>query len=498
MKRKSDCPIRRSRTVLYDFAFDFTYSSSQTTKINIRSLSNGRELKHYEVVFEPPMNKRDATMSSIRLVHMQTKQSDVRLVVLPKNIDQKVYEVYDRHYLSFDTHTVQLDPGTGKVVLMYVSVQNVQMDGSDNAPPIMNPLFPLKHERYHSLPFFPPDSAVIPWDATIDSGQVPQHVPMSFKVKGEITGTKIKELLGFYVPEISSVDAPQYIADKESKKYTQFTGWKAVGLRFGNVSEHKVVLNLLNDNPLLNFAECGYIVHPTNPSEWGAAPDGLLTDTAVLDSDIPPELKNSDMEFDFTKGVCEIKSSRWNCKFSGDYIPQCMWEMMCAQVAWCDLVRYCEKRYLDPTIKQWTLKKECKKIRLFRHLPSEQQMLKLALAALKAQKRSIREFVELVHTEEYVSFRKHFDQVAAVATVQGTDIPVAEELIQEMNDERAESINMQDEDIPSLHPAIDRIEERQPEIFRLYQEVSDETKQEFLAHISSQMQDYAILMESKL
>lgn len=488
-KRKSTLDVfRRSRFVLYDFAFDFT--SKQKSQFRVRALSNSRELKHYEIVFDPPLNKREATQSSIRLIHMPTKRSDVRLVVLPKNIEQNASTVHERRYLTFDTHSVQLDPTTGQVILMYMSVQNNQMDGSDGAPPVMNPLFPLKHERYHSLSFFPPDIELIPHDRPIDCAKVPQNMPMKFKPRGELTGTNIYGYLGWFVPE--PADAAQWIADKKAKKYEVFTGMKALNMRFGTIKEDVVILNLLANNPLLNYYECGYIAHPTEPSKWGASPDGLLQDTEP--QHIPPELKGHD--FDFTKGVCEIKSSRFNCRFSGYHIPQCMWEMACSGVSWCDLVRYCEKRVMDVNIRQYVTQKQCKKIRLFRHLQREEELVTLALKAQKVQKQSIKAFVDLVHTEEYVALRRHYDNMATTATTHATDIPIAEELIQQMTKERLESITMQDEDIPSLHPAIDRIEQRQPEIFRLYQEVG--TDQEFLRLVTEQIQDYGELMQTKL
>ena len=151
---------------------------------------------------------------------------------------------------------------------------------------------------------------------------------------------------------------------------------------------------------------------------------------------------------------------------------------------------------MDVNIRQWVTQKQCKKIRLFRHLQREEELVTLAIKALKVQKQSVKAFVDLVHTEEYVALRRHYDNMANTATTHATDIPIAEELIQQMAKERLESISMQDEDIPSLHPAIDRIEQRQPEIFRLYQEVG--TDQEFLRLVTEQIQDYGELMQTKL
>lgn len=469
MKRKKNTVEKKSRIrVVYgDIGFDLIYASNHTVELDIQQLSKQSDTMQYKVTFLPALTKRIASFSRLKILHMPTKRSDIDLVIIPKTDEMEIVQLEGVDYLVFATHAIELT-STGNVSGMYFTMQNTQMRGDLDHQPIWNIAWPLKHSRYKALPFYP-------CDRTIDRPfeLIPQNIPPWFKIRGEISGSGIPELLGFFVPD----NVKDYL--KGLKK--DFSGWKGVNARFGHLSEERGIVSILAHDEHLEFHECGYYRHPTVPS-WGSSPDGILFDPTIK---FP---KNYAITCDDpTRGVCEIKSSRWNSKFAGYYFPQCIWEMLCANTQWCRLIRYAEPRESAP---------ECKFVNIFRHLPTEEQITRLVVKSLEARKTSPQAFVELVHTEEYVAMRKHFDDMALQCDKIATQIPVPIDLISEMEDARRAHMEHQDEDLPPLHPAIDRIDERQADIFRLFQEPRDTHQKQLLQNILDQMADYNELLKT--
>lgn len=493
MKRKKRIPPRvRSRVDLDDLAFDFTYeqpSDNSKMQLNVRILSGRhRDTKHFEIRFNPPLKKLQASRAQLKLIYVPLKISSCSIVVIPASERQTPSTIVDRHFVSFDTHTIQIDPKTGHVVLLYLAVRNVQMNGSVGSPPQFEPIYGLFHDRYKGLPFFIPDPD-LNLHLSVNASLISQHNPLWFKLRGELTGSGLSGLLGFYVPELGSKEATNWSFDKKD-----FDGWKAVGIRFGNVSEDLAIISLLEHNKDLWVEECGYFQHPDpNRSNWGASPDGILTDPTVkYPKDYQFALENVT---DRHRGVLEIKSSRWNCKFNAYFFPQVIWEMVNAQTYWGDVVRYAEMRVMDEDTRMWTTKQECRKVRIFRHIPTEQQMVHLVLKSLACKKRGDKnKYMQLVHSNEFVEFRKQFEAIAEQANEQYENIPIAVDAIAQLLNSRTRQIQNQDQYVPSLHPAIDRIEERQTEIFMLYQEPKKSKKEEFVKKVSEQVQDYMTLL----
>lgn len=486
MKRKCEKTQRyRSRIILDDIGVDFIHQPAKhKTEINVRILSGRlRDTKHYEIIFNPPMSKQDATLARLKMIYMPSKQSNCNIVVIPNSKKQIPTVINELNYITFETHTIQINPKTGKVVLLYLSIRNIQLDGSEGAFSIFSPIFSLQHDRYTSLPFFPPDPDI--QISNVDSSKVPQSIPQTFKLKGSVVGSNISELLGYFVPKPGTKKAQSYQLGKRDP----FTGWKAANARFGNVGEENATISLLEHYKHMKIYECGYY-----GGDWGASPDCIIDDPNV---DYPKEF---DLESVQNKniGVCEFKSSRSNCDFFGYYFPQCIWEMIHAETGWGSIVRYCEKKQLDKNTRTWSVRKECREIRIFRHLPTEKLLKDLVQKSIEARKKGKDAFLKLVYTKPYVDIRAKFDQFADSANKTFTNIPVANEYIQEMLQSRNLLISCQDDFIPSLHPAIDRIEDRQSEIFRLYQEPKKKKHAELLEAIGDQVKDYMELLNSTL
>jgi hypothetical protein len=494
--------MKRTCVVLEDLGFDFISSVKITPQITILSGRGPQADKvHLKIEFNPPLSPEVARQTSIRLYHPSLKTTHFQFIVYNLHYLKEpfVSVLMDSTYHSFPSHTLRV--WEGNYDILYLSMQNVQLDGSDNASPQYAPLFSISHPRYQSLAFFPPDPSInVP--LSIKASEIPQDIPQWFKLRGEVTGSLIPELLGYFVPEWGTPEADGY----EIGQRKDFSGWKGVNVRFGKINEDIAVLCLLESNPDLNFKECGYFEYPSasgeRAGEWGASPDGLLYDPNVA-TRIPPSVLEQFPGRQPELGVCEIKSSRWNCDFSGYYVPQCIWEMMCADTLWCNLVRYSENKVYDKKRRIWTIQKQCRKVCLYRQRELETMVTNCVIQSLRARTHGPlggkEVFLKLVYSQPFIDLRATFDAIAASSNVRHDVIPVNEELIERIQQERKQYMTASvTADIPALHPAIDRIEARTAQIFQLYQEPKLKKQRELTEAICEQVDDYMELIKSTL
>lgn len=450
-KSATDVPpvvrIRRDRIILHGLAFDFTTPSPES-KLGVVLLGNpASDTLPFELRFDPPLEKIYAASSTVSVMHIESKRTDTRITLLP-HTDQK--RLTKERYFEFVTHVAKMDVDTVSVVeLVYLTLNNEQLRG-DNPTPIWRPSFNLsvgffEADRYTGLPFFPPDT---PLTEPVNLAQVPQNtgIPIQHKPAGGITSSRVPKLLGYYPgPDV-------------------FTGWKSAAVRFGRMSEPKVILTYLEHHKDYTFKETGFTSVENAGILDGAQCDGLVTDT--------------------TTGVqfpIEFKASRSNCNFDGAHMAQCIWEMACGY-PYIDLVRYCERQTKNAQ-GTWETGYECKEIRLFRHPATETQIIKLCQEAhaLRYKEHA------LFDTEPFVQMRRQLDELAAQANRDAKHIPVDPAVLQSLEDYKERVLQVQNADNQVTHPLMDRIERRQAHIFAAFTESNvDEVRKE----VAEQIQDY--------
>jgi hypothetical protein len=273
-------------------------------------------------------------------------------------------------YLSFETHAIQLDPADNtRIVTMWLPLENYQL-ASPEAPPIYQPAmnwtwFFQEHfpGRYTGLPYFPPDPNIDIrqlQDFGIDPAIVPQRCALWFKLRGEATGSQFPTLIGEWVPEPGSEKAKTFSSDKSKS----FVGWQLINVQMGKLRECVQLLAYLAAHPLISFAESGSCIHPEHPT-WSASPDGKVTDIGPFEFPDSTLLEYSML--DRTQGVVEFKASRNNFDMTATHVEQCVWEMFCCNVMWCDLVRYSEQWERDER-NVFRPATKCKVIRIVRNM----------------------------------------------------------------------------------------------------------------------------------
>lgn len=419
--------VRRDRLHFkpLDLAIDFSTPAPETV-IGVSRVGDSwnNDNVSFEIRLVPPLPKIYGTSSILSLTHLQSRRTDTRIVVLP-HTDAKCLTAGS--YLEFPTHVAKLSPDSGSVEVVYLNLQNEQMRG-DMDVPIYRPKFNFglgffaAHfpNRYEALHFFPPDHK-----GPMDLSQVPQGSLITQKPSGGITSSRVAKLLGFYPGK------------------DVINGWKAVGIRFGQQSEVKAIMQYLNHHPNYKFKEVGFLSSENSGILDGAQCDGLVEDTETK-----------------TVFPIEFKASRFNCNFEASHMAQCIWEMGCG-FPHIDLIRYCE-RQVKTSEGLWETLYECKEIRLYRDLKVEQKITELVSAAKNNAK--------LLDTPDYVDMRQHLTDLADQANRSATNLPVDPKWIQELEAYKEHTLDIQDAENVTLHPILDRIEKRQARIFAAVQE----------------------------
>lgn len=445
--------FRRLRIILEEMAFDLTIPAQATQQWGVQRVEGDKEGNrvHYEVRFEPPLDRRTASNCYICVTHLPSKRRDVNVVVLPNTQDKVLRSIDERwHYIVFPSHAVKLE-GTA-IASLYMTLCNEQTRGTEGAPPLYGLDFkPQNIARYHPLSWWPP--VELPGVA-IDASQYPQGHPLTFKAWEGITGSRIPKLLGYF-----------------AKSKDGFSSWAAASMRFGRLKEMTAVQVYLDYFPVRQFYETGY-----HSVEAGSAqPDGLIWDPENTE----PIEEYADL--DPTRGVIEIKSSKSNCTFDGSYIAQCLWEMMACNVGWCDLMRYAEYPVKNEHGK-WVVKHSFRVVRIFRHRATEERLVSMVRAALAGK----------LEESEAGRMRAQFDELARVGNTTGSiEIDTPLHVLEAAEAYKRDYFAKHALHVDIVDPLLQRIEERQAHVFALFQEKRTD---EFTRVVAEQMQDYALLL----
>jgi len=436
-KNKSSEYLRRETIILGEVSFNFT-TPSPDCHFSI--------VKGFEIRFEPHLDKIYASHSTISVIHLESKRKDTVLIVLPK-MDHKKSITYgfNLDYLQFPTHTVKIT-ADGKIDQMFFQLVDTQMRGDINVP-IYNPdinygisLFQdLFKDRYEALSFYPPNVDIGP----INFSQIPQNSGIPKPYTGGISSSACAKLIGYYQKEEKSTN-----------------GWKSVSMRFGKLCEPLIIALYLSAHPDYKFKEIGWITKQQD----GAQPDGVIFDTSTK----------------ITFGL-EMKSSKFNCRFEGSFIVQCMWEMYVGDYPYIDLVRFCEKQVKMGEL--WTTIPECKEIRIMRNPEKEAELLQLCKKSSK----------DILNTKPYNDFRAYLDNLAENANQDAKDVPIQEDILQQIREYKSQLLSFMEAELCTIHPVIDRIEKRQARMFALFQE---ENKEEFRKEACDQLRDYSEILKS--
>lgn len=548
-KKKNSPPVRlkRKRAVLDSLlAFDLTFpcadSSEARQEVDIYSCSGAlkadtMEQLHFRIQFRPPLTKQKANSASIRVTHLPSKQSNCRLVVLPST-DQKENQTLGQgdsvmRFIVFETHAIQLNQ-KGGIFCMWLTLENNQLKAETKAhpepyPPLLEPTVDPSFfmqarfgERYQGLPFFPPsdefDESVLA-TLSIEASKIPQRLPIWFKVRGKVTGSKLTDFLGFYAPNIEQPpEKPVDGADEEANyKYQkdlkawqtsveaydinqtkEFKGWDAVNVRRGRLCENKMILCYLNHYTDRSFAECGYFAHPLDPVNWGASPDGLIHDPHAK---APPHLaRDFDLkDYDLTRGVVEFKATRFACKFSAYFVAQAIWEMQSANVLWCDIVRYSTGKWeLDQSTGKYQLKGEaCKVYRLFRRKQADELLVDCVRQALEMRATNNNtNYLHLLQTKPFVKFREYCDLVTRKCNEKADNLPIPTRHMIDYGNfykEKCTNNDLVEEHLPPVNETLERIEERQYQLFNLYGD--PEKARAFIQGATEQIADWSRLIK---
>lgn len=433
--------LRRIREHAGDIAVDLTTPCADVYHgVEVVQSDENEEL-HLEVRFNPKLSRQDAAKSCLNLLHIPTKRTIGQVVILPYTSVKDLYRFEEecQVYMAFPSHAVRFDWDDGMLVeALYVKVVNVQMDGNRTTPQYVVHFEYTGHDRITPLEYYPPIKLL---KQSIDARTYPQRLALSFKPKTGLTSSRVAKKLGYY-------PGPD-----------NFNQWKRLAMRFGRRYEVVALLNYLDKRPAVSFQETGF--HET--ASCAAQPDGLLTD--------PNATATTGQGFehlDPTKGVIEIKCSTSNCNFEGPHIAQAMWEMMAVNVAWCDLVRYCERQECDPMTKKWHTVRTIRIIRMYRNQTKDDALLN---AVQNPQKRD--------------EMRQQLDRMAQEANERESEQPVDDSVHRLLDQARRDYFAQHAMEVDVVDPTLDRIEKRQALIFDHFQTNREgvELRQEVLAQI---------------
>jgi len=269
-------------------------------------------------------------------------------------------------------------------------------------------------------------------------------------------------------------------------------------MRFGRLREDFVCGVYLFNTPVhVRVQALGLVPYAERPG-WGASPDGLIIDSNMKWTDVPAWTRSAySSTVDITRGALEIKCSQANCLMRDYYYPQVYLEMMALGAAWADVVRYSEHKVTNGA-GVWTTKRECRVYRVYRHKPTEDRLMHCIVLALNTQEH---QHPDMWKTEPFTSLRNYFAELAS--THHYKIVPVSEELYQSY--ELYMKLPAVVEDAPldeepthkRKRPAyLNDVEERQLEIFRLF-EREDQASKEFVALLIAQVRDLLGMLEEK-
>lgn len=416
--------FRRIRSIVQEVAIDLTTPCADVNLGSDVVQRDENEEMHLEIRFNPPLSREDAANSYLNFLCLPTKQTIGQVVVLPYTNDKQLrrFEQEEQVYMSFPSHAVAFHWEDGTLIrFLYVKLINFELDATRMTPHWVVSFQPSETNQITHLPYYPPIKF---YKQPIDARYYPQRLAMSFKVKKVLTSSRVAKELGYY-PEKETLNQ-----------------WKRAAMRFGRLYEVIALLNYLKQRPSISFHEAGFYECP----QGAAQPDGLLYDTEAV--------QTSGQGFDdlpASHGIIEIKCSTSNCNFEGPHIAQAMWEMMAVNVAWCDLVRYCQRRQCDAKTHEWKVVRSIRVIRMYRNKNKEEDLIKA------------------VSNGDCPEMRKKLDQMAEEANKFQPELIVSDEVETKLNQERQQYFNEHSMEVDVVDPTLERIEKRQAVIFDAFQ-----------------------------
>ena len=495
---------RWSREILDGVAIDFVYpvgavtQTATTDSLGFRNVASSTML-YYRMTFDPPLVKAAAAESYVRLVHLASRRSDTRIALMPSARGEHYTRKLAKgalHFVVFETHALRLVGGC--VSAAYITIVNEQYCISSTAPilvPLMDYGIAFFNDRfqgrYTGLPWVPPDRALLAEHCVpLLSHMLPQSNLLWFKVRARVSSSAVAGLLGYYADEPGTPAPSPEDAAKDKKRMMS-------SMSFGNAKEADALICYLSHFGERCVREAGYTGHPGQPTEWGAAPDGLVTDALMTQAALPLETRAdfpSDTNEHARAGVLEIKSSLYNCNYAGGYFAQCTWEMMCLDVCWADIVRYSECNKYDATTRMYVQAPSARAYRFFRTRDLEKRITALAVAshALRSAGKRVK-FNALVHTPPYVAMRAELDALAARANTDAVHLGVPLDALEAKRAYTDAVCRVDLSSVSSGTPAMDRI---QTETWNMFDSYQRQEREEFTRRGTSIVEDIVGLIRS--
>lgn len=468
----------------------FIFECDSECKITPVSFGNNvfpkDDIIFYGVFFDPPIAVDSFMNGAFLDVYYNGKnpigRGRVSLNLYPDD-SKKEYIVLksDCKYIVFDTHALRLDPhNDDNVQCVEFTIHNTQISERDNTPilqllpsitPFMEQNTP-KGGKFVDLSYYPADPDVMDTLQDIDCSMVPQRTPYWFKVRGAVTGSKAYKLCGFFQRSSANFD------EAALKR-----------MRFGRIMEDYICLSYIIAQGV-TVSMCGFVPYNSEHT-WGCSPDGKVHDAKMSwdNSSIPLYTKNDYSHLDIRFGALEIKASRSDCSMKDYYYPQIYLEMMTLETAWVDVVRYSEMRISNGQM--WRTERKIRIYRVYRHKPTEHIITKCI-------KNGLEKGQSVYNNKEFIKLRSYLRDLANAA--QYKEITPSDKLYEQYTEYITSKQNTAGESRSVKKHRVHHIsemEERQLDIFRLYEQESLPTK-EFVSACLSQIQSLCELLKNKI
>lgn len=500
MKRKHVKSLKKyaTRERVSDMVFTFTYYCD--TQINIAPVFFGDtryptdDLAHCGVFLSKPLSISDNIRCTLDVYYAGKDpigRGRIRMVVCqPKN--SCVVSLEDKFiYNVLPTHALRLDLSNTKTFnCIEFTIQNTQLITNDNTPmlelvvditPWFHSIQNVGAERFISQQYYPADPTVMEALELVNAQDVPQRTPYWFKLRGKVTGSKAYKMCGFFQGQ------------------STFNAIALKRMRFGRLREDFACMLYLQHVPQHVKVQMVGLVPYSGRTGWGASPDGLIIDSEMSWDDVPTWTKAEYGDLDITRGALEIKCSQANCLMRDYYYPQVYLEMMSLGAVWADVVRYSEQKVSDGN-GVWTTQRTCRIYRIYRHKPTEEQLVSCIITALQGD----REALYNNPSGQFVAIRSYFKDLASRAQYTEVDVscsaPLFNSYISHIEDHQKVDLPIDKNDEEPAHKCLTLsadIEERQLEILHMYEHDGKATK-ELFAHVIAQIRDLLSILEEKI
>jgi len=443
----------------------------------------GGESIDYVVHFRPFLARKTASETRMEILYNKKHLFNLP-VVADGDGDPHQLTIWKNQleYELYETHQLKIDAEKDLVEAMFVSIDDTPKLVVNMKQTCIPRIVGLP-ERAIFLNWFPPNIDPAQYGLKIDTREIPQKSALWFKLRGEVSGTKAYALLGFFVP------SKQADKDYSFTKPAVFSEESKNNMRLGNASEEYIIICYLHVFPDRNFYEVGWCPLPAGyPCNWGASPDGIVSDPAMtwakinaaLAADKDDVYTEAEMKkYDITKGACEFKTSRMKTCMEPYFIAQVYMEMMALNVVWCDLVRYRPDE-------------EARVYRIYRSKKMEARMLKLWKYAYQNHQR----LQDVVMEPDFVAIRASLKEMAAASQPYKVVRINADNALLEKFQNYTEYLASFEKVLPPVEEEDETHVERAKKIARLERDPDGGGARMMIELIAAQMQDYGKLLQN--